>query len=87
LKLIGSLIPELTVLAPFGVQIAMSADVPVIVDAGGAEGPVPEELLHCMTVLSPNETELARLTAMPTDSLKEILQAAANVQEMVHNIL
>jgi len=63
-------------------KIAKSADVPVIMDAGGAEGPIPDELLKGVTVLSPNETELARLTAMPTNSLKEILQAAAKVQEM-----
>lgn len=52
-------------------------------DAGGAEGPIPEELLQCVTVLSPNETELARLTAMPTNSLAEILKAASRIQSMV----
>lgn len=52
-------------------------------DAGGAEGPIPEELLKHVTVLSPNESELARLTAMPTNSLEKILLAAAKVQEMV----
>jgi ribokinase len=65
------------------VQIAKSADVPVIMDVGGAEGPIPEELLECVTVLSPNESELGRLTGMPTDSVEGILQAAAKVQEMV----
>lgn len=63
-------------------KIAKSADVPVIMDAGGAEGPIPDELLKGVTVLSPNETGLARLTAMPTDSLEKILQAAAKIQEM-----
>ncbi|KAG0575703.1 hypothetical protein M758_5G026600 [Ceratodon purpureus] len=63
-------------------KIAKGADVPVIMDAGGAEGPIPDELLKCVTVLSPNETELARLTSMPTNSLEEILQAATKVQEM-----
>lgn len=63
-------------------KIAKSADVPVVMDAGGAEGPIPDELLQCVTVLSPNETELARLTGMPTNSLEEILQAAAKIQEM-----
>ena len=64
-------------------QIAKSANVPVIMDVGGFEGPIPEELLECVTVLSPNESELRRLTGMPTDSVEEILQAAAKVQEMV----
>lgn len=55
-------------------------------DAGGAEGPIPEELLKCLTVLSPNETELARLTDMPTNSGEEILTAAKKVLEMVRFI-
>lgn len=63
-------------------KIAKSAGVPVIMDAGGAEGPIPEELLKCLTVLSPNETELARLTDMPTNSGEEILTAAKKVLEM-----
>ncbi|XP_024376594.1 uncharacterized protein [Physcomitrium patens] len=63
-------------------KVAKSAGVPVIMDAGGAEGPIPEELLKHVTVLSPNESELARLTAMPTNSLEKILLAAAKVQEM-----
>jgi len=63
-------------------KIARSANVPVIMDAGGAEGPIPEELLQCVTVLSPNETELARLTGMPTNSLAEILKAATRIQSM-----
>jgi sugar/nucleoside kinase (ribokinase family) len=33
----------------------------VVLDAGGCEGPLPEALLRGVTVLSPNETELARL--------------------------
>lgn len=64
-------------------QIAKSADVPVIMDAGGAHSPIPEELLKCVTVLSSNETELGRLTAMSTNSLEEVLLAATKVQEMV----
>lgn len=55
----------------------------MIMDAGGADGPISEELLSVVTILSPNESELARLTSMPTNSLEEILQAASKVQEMV----
>jgi len=65
------------------VQIAKSAGVPVIMDAGGADGPILEELLKCVTILSPNESELMRLTSMPTNSSEEILQAVTKVQEMV----
>jgi ribokinase len=39
----------------------------VVLDAGGAEGPLPERLLSAVTVLSPNETELARLVAADDD--------------------
>jgi ribokinase len=63
-------------------KIARIAKVPVIMDAGGAEGPIPEELLKFVTVLSPNETELARLTGMPTKSLEDVIDAAAKIQEM-----
>jgi sugar/nucleoside kinase (ribokinase family) len=69
--------------AGFLMQIARIAKVPVIMDAGGAEGPIPEELLKFVTVLSPNETELARLTGMPTKSLEDVIDAAAKIQEMV----
>ncbi|KAG0608250.1 hypothetical protein M758_8G091100 [Ceratodon purpureus] len=63
-------------------NIAKSANVPVIMDAGGADSPIPKELLKCITVLSFNETELGRLTAMSTNSLGEVLLAATKVQEM-----
>jgi len=63
-------------------KIAKSAGVPVILDAGGADGPILEELLKCVTILSPNESELMRLTSMPTSSSEEVLQAVTKVQEM-----
>ena len=43
-------------------QIAKAACVPVFLDAGGMEGPLSPALLGCLSVLSPNETELSRLT-------------------------
>lgn len=42
--------------------IARAAQVPVLLDCGGVEGPISPDLLHSITTLSPNETELARLT-------------------------
>lgn len=51
-------VPESVNLA--AAQAAAAAGVPVVLDAGGAEGPLPAELLKCVTVLSPNETELVR---------------------------
>jgi hypothetical protein len=41
--------------------------VPVFLDAGGVEGPISPALLSCVSLLSPNETELARLTGMSTE--------------------
>lgn len=41
-------------------KAAHAAGVPVILDAGGDETPIADELLRCVTYLSPNETELAR---------------------------
>lgn len=42
--------------------IAAEAGVPVILDCGGVEGPISSKLLQHVSILSPNETELARLT-------------------------
>ncbi|KAI5058552.1 hypothetical protein GOP47_0026722 [Adiantum capillus-veneris] len=63
-------------------KIAKNADVPVILDVGGADTLIPEDLLQCVTVLSPNETELARLTRAPVDSLEDSIRAARQCQKM-----
>lgn len=63
-------------------QLAKEAGVPVILDAGGVEGPIAPELLSCLTTLSPNETELARLTDMPTDSLEQVQTAAEKLMAL-----
>lgn len=49
---------------------------PVVLDVGGQEGEISPELLACLTVVSPNETELARITGMPTDTEAQIGAAA-----------
>ncbi len=43
-------------------SIAAAAGVPVLLDCGGVEGPISPDLLKNISILSPNETELARLT-------------------------
>ncbi|KAJ7527050.1 hypothetical protein O6H91_16G033900 [Diphasiastrum complanatum] len=63
-------------------RIARKENVPVIMDAGGTDAPFPEELLECITVLSPNETELARLTMMPTETTEQVILAADKCLEM-----
>lgn len=42
--------------------MAHAAGVPVVLDAGGATDPLPPDLLRCLSVISPNETELQGLT-------------------------
>ncbi len=43
-------------------QLAKEGGARIILDCGGAEGRIDEELLSLVSILSPNETELARLT-------------------------
>ncbi|KAL0906514.1 hypothetical protein M5K25_025012 [Dendrobium thyrsiflorum] len=63
-------------------EAAKNAGVPVILDAGGVEGPIPDELLKAVDILSPNESELERLTGMPTETFEEITLAAMQCHEM-----
>jgi len=67
-------IPDLVTLA--AARIARAAGIPVVLDAGGIDAPLSPELLALVTCLSPNETELARLTGLPTDSEAQVLTAA-----------
>uniref|UniRef100_A0A803NXU4 Ribokinase n=1 Tax=Cannabis sativa TaxID=3483 RepID=A0A803NXU4_CANSA len=63
-------------------QAARSAGVPVILDAGGVDSPVPQELLNLVDIFSPNESELRRLTGMPTETFEQITQAVVKCHEM-----
>eukprot|EP00803_Ostreobium_quekettii_P009810 evm.model.scf_788EXC.4 EVM.evm.TU.scf_788EXC.4 scf_788EXC:36542-42083(+) len=57
-------------------KVAQSAGVPVILDAGGVDAPLTASFLPLISILSPNETELARLTGMPTDTMDHVEAAA-----------
>ncbi len=57
-------------------EAAAAAGVPVFLDAGGADAPLPPRLLAAVTLLSPNETELARLTGLPTGGGEDEVEAA-----------
>ena len=59
---------------------ANAAGVPVILDAGGDDRPLPADLLPLLAVVSPNEHELARLTGMPTADDAQVLAAARALQ-------
>ena len=71
-------IPEAVSLA--AARLARSAGLPVVLDAGGVDAPLAPELLAATTCLSPNETELARLTGLPTGSDAQVLHAALALQ-------
>ncbi|GDY13081.1 ribokinase [Planctomycetota bacterium] len=62
------------------VAAARAAGVPVILDAGGSAEPLSDELLAGVAVLSPNESELARLTGLPTTTDAEVLEAVRTIQ-------
>lgn len=47
------------------------------------DAPLPPELLNVVDIFSPNESELARLTGMPTESFEEIGQAVVKCHKMV----
>lgn len=64
-------------------QAARSAGVPVILDAGGVDAPIPQELLDHVDIFSPNESELSRLTGCPTESFEQIGQAVEKCYKMV----
>ncbi|GAB4813713.1 hypothetical protein N2152v2_000759 [Parachlorella kessleri] len=69
-------------------KIAQSARVPVVLDAGGVDKPLGIDLLSNVTILSPNETELARLTGLPTKSEKQVRAAAESlVHQGVNTVL
>jgi len=68
-------------------QAARNAGVPVVLDAGGMDGPFPPQLLNFVDILSPNETELARITGMPTQSFEQIAQAALKCHELVSSCM
>ncbi|KAK9070569.1 hypothetical protein SSX86_010971 [Deinandra increscens subsp. villosa] len=63
-------------------KAARSAGVPVILDAGGMDAPVPAQLLKHVDILSPNESELARLTGMQTESFEQISLAVAKCHQL-----
>lgn len=62
-------------------KLGSSAGVTVVLDCGGADADVDPDLLKHLTIISPNESELANLTGMPTENEDEVLAAARKVQE------
>ncbi len=61
-------------------QVVWSTNLPVILDAGGTGIPIPQELLKCVTILTPNDSEVAQLTGMPTNTWEQTIKATAKIQ-------
>lgn len=59
---------------------AVELGIPVFQDVGGEERDIPDEHLRRCTYISPNQSELRRLTKMPADTDKEVLAAARALQ-------
>ena len=57
-------------------RAAHAAGVRVLMDAGGEDAPIPDELLALLDTFSPNETELARISGMPVGDAQEAEAAA-----------
>ena len=53
-------------------QLGQSAGVTVVLDCGGAEASISPDLLKHLTIISPNESELANLTGKPLPVLQWI---------------
>lgn len=47
------------------------------------ESPIPDELLKLVDFFSPNETELARLTGLPTETFEQIVHAVEKIHDKV----
>ena len=58
---------------------ATGAGVPVILDPAPAVADLPDELIRAVTIISPNESELAVLTGMPVDTDAQAVEAARSL--------
>ncbi|CAN6994569.1 unnamed protein product [Brassica oleracea var. botrytis] len=59
------------------IQVAKVSVVPVILDVGGMDTPIPNELLDSVDVLSSNVTELSLLTGKHTETFEQFSQVVA----------
>ncbi|GAB4822855.1 hypothetical protein N2152v2_009901 [Parachlorella kessleri] len=67
---------------------AAAAGVPVLQDVGGEDRPLSDALLSHIDYLAPNESELGRLTGLPTATQAQALTAAASLTARgAHSVL
>ena len=65
-------------------QDVKRAVVPVILDVGGTDTLIPNELLNSVDVLSSNETELSLLTEKHTETFEQFSQTVAKCHKLVY---
>lgn len=69
-------------------EAAAKAGVAVVQDVGGEDRPFSDKLLKNLTYICPNETELERLTGMPTATEEQVVAAAKALKKKgVKNVL
>ena len=61
---------------------ASQAGVPVYMDVGGEDSPLAPAIFPHIFLLSPNETELARVSGLPTDTNDQIIVACKKLQKL-----
>lgn len=66
---------------------AKAHNIPVLLDLGGDDTPPPDELMECVDICAPNETELQRLVNMPTTTKTEISAAVKSLLKRVPKVL
>lgn len=67
---------------------ASKAGIPIVQDVGGADRPISKEILKLVDFLAPNESELQRLTNMPTSTEEQVLAAARElIKRGARNVL
>jgi ribokinase len=59
----------------YAAEIASAAGVPVILNPAPAQ-PLPDDLLRCISILSPNQSEAEQLTGIPVTDSQSAAQAA-----------
>lgn len=69
-------------------KLASSLGIPVYMDVGGADTDLPPSIFPYLFLLAPNETELSRISGLPTETLEQTITAAKKIQRQgVKNVL
>jgi len=78
-------IPEYVNLA--AAKIAKSLNIQIVLDVGGEDTPISMELISLLDIISPNETELERITGQKAsfEDNKQLLEIIADLRNKSNN--